>query len=64
MLAKNLLPSTSSHQPPPPTPKEKQRKHIQVPPLEAIRPQILAITTKAFVISCHKGDNAEILHLL
>lgn len=53
--------STSSHQPPTHTPKRKQ---IQVPPLEAIRPQILAITTKAFVISCHNEDNTETLHLL
>ena len=48
MLAKSLLPSTSSHQPPPPTLKEGERKQTQVPLLEAIRPQTLAITTKAF----------------
>lgn len=59
MLAKSLLPSMNSHQPPPPTLKEGERKQTQVPLLEAIRPQILAITTKAFVISCHKEDNAE-----
>jgi hypothetical protein len=32
--------------------------------LGAIHPQILAITTKAFVIPCFGGDNEEILHLL
>lgn len=59
MLEKNLLPSTSSHQPPPHIPKERERKQTRVPLLEAIRPQILAVPTKAFVISCRKGDNAE-----
>lgn len=59
-----LLPSNNSHEFPTPTPKGRERKQIQVPLLEAICPQILAITTKVFVISCHKEDNAEILHLL
>lgn len=59
MLEKNLLPSTSSHQAPPHIPKERERKRTRVPLLEAIRPQILPVPTKAFVISCRKGDNAE-----
>lgn len=44
---------------PTPTLKEGERKQTQVPLLGFFRPQILAITTKAFVISCHKEDNAE-----
>lgn len=62
MLAKMLVATLHqlSSAPTPPTLRERERKQIQVSLLEAIRPQILAVTTKAFVISCYKEDNAGV----